>query len=210
MMTRLLNAFLPARTPKERAQREFRSVKFGPADIAIDCGANVGVVTAHLCKQAGQVYAFEPNPHAFAVLRKRFEAAPNVQCIPKGVSDQNGHARLYLHEHSDQDEVHWSTGSSLLDFKGNVRKDKFIDVELVDLCEFIAGLGRPVKLLKMDVEGVECAILRKLIESGIVHRIAHIFVETHEEKVPALRAETDAIRALIRARGIRNINLDWT
>lgn len=44
--------------------------------------------------------------------------------------------KLYLHENSD-DEVLWTTASSLLDFKENIRNDKYVDVQVADLSEFI-------------------------------------------------------------------------
>jgi FkbM family methyltransferase len=56
----------------------------------------------------------------------------------------------------------------LLEFKSNVNKDKFVDVEIIDLIEFIGSLNQKVKLLKMDVEGVECKILKKLIDTDLI------------------------------------------
>ncbi len=209
MISKVLKSFARATTPQEKARRQFYSVRLKKGDIAIDCGANIGNVTQRLCKSGATVYCFEPNPYAFDVLQERFCKTPNVRCIPKGVGDQDGRMKLYLHEHSDEDAVYWSTGSSLLEFKGNVRKDRFVDVEIVDLCAFIEALGRRVRILKMDVEGVECSILRKMIERDVVGRIDHIFVETHDDKVPELREETNQIRELIAHRGIDNINLDW-
>ena len=61
----------------------------------------------------------------------------------------------------------------------------------------------------LDVEGVEHAILRKLIERGLHKRIERIFVETHERQVPELQMDTDELRALIKSMNITNINLDW-
>jgi len=117
--------------------------------------------------------------------------------------------KLYLHEHSAEDEVHWSTGSSLLDFKGNVLIDKHVTVQVIDLCEFVASLHHRVRVLKMDVEGAECPILDKLINTGVIDKIDYAFVETHDDKIPELAAETNAIRRLITTRGIRNIDLAW-
>lgn len=179
------------------------------SDIAIDCGANVGTVTRHLCSSGALVYAFEPNPYAFSVLQSRFANLPNVHCISKGVGDSNGFYKLYLHENSDEDEVHWSTGSSLLSFKGNVLPDKYVEVEVIDLCEFIEKLNQRVKVLKMDVEGIECRILTKMIKTGIIYVVDQVFVETHDHKVPQLKAETDAVRELLITRGIRNVSLNW-
>ena len=197
-------------TPEERARRQLFSVRLAPGDIAIDCGANVGTVTEQLAKKGATVHAFEPNPHAFAELERRFASAEHVHCYQHAVSDVPGNLRLFLHERSDEDEVHWSTGSSLLSQKPNVRPDKFVEVEVIDLCDFIRSLPDPVKVLKMDVEGSEVAILEKLIDTGLVHGIAHVFVETHEAKIPELRVSTSALRERIRHLRLHHINLDWT
>jgi FkbM family methyltransferase len=204
-----LSRFLKPKTPALRARENLLSVSLGKGDIAIDCGANVGLITQHLCSSGATVYAFEPNPHAFTVLQDTFSDVQNVHCIPKGVSHRTGTMKLYLHEHSAEDEVHWSTGSSLLDFKGNVLIDKHVTVQVIDLCEFVASLHHRVRVLKMDVEGAECPILDKLINTGVIDKIDYAFVETHDDKIPELAAETNAIRRLITTRGIRNIDLAW-
>ena len=40
-------------------------------DIALDCGANVGKITVPMAQTGAAVYAFEPNPHAFAKLKEQ-------------------------------------------------------------------------------------------------------------------------------------------
>ncbi|MFC1736203.1 FkbM family methyltransferase [Candidatus Hydrogenedentota bacterium] len=205
----IIRRLLHRPTPDQVAQNKLLSVKLKKTDIAIDCGANVGGITRHLCKSRATVYSFEPNPHAFKVLHERFSSMQNVHCIQKGVSAEKGQMKLYFHENSDEDEVFWSSGSSLLDFKGNVRTDKYEEVEIIDLCEFIESLDSRVRILKIDVEGVECKILRKLINTGTIHKIDYAFVETHDHKIPELKAETDTLRELIRERGLENIDLDW-
>ncbi len=190
-------------------QKKIKAVRLRKGDVVIDCGANVGEVTSLLAGRGVTVYAFEPNPDAFRVLRSRFEKSPYVTCIPKAVSDCGGNARLYLHEHAANDPVYWSTGSSLLSVKSNVREDTYVEVELVDLAAFIRGLGRRVRLLKMDVEGMEAPILKRLIDEGIIDLIDHVFVETHDDRIPSLRQETDEIRRLIVEKGLRQIDLGW-
>jgi FkbM family methyltransferase len=200
----------PSRNPTEQARRQFLAITLTDADIAIDCGANVGDVTEHLSRSGATVYAFEPNPYAFKALADRFSRRPNVHCLQQGVLDRDEVKRLYFHKNSDEDELHWSTGSSLLDFKGNVRHDKYVDTKVIDLSEFIRSLGSRVKLLKIDVEGVEGAILRSLISTGVIHSIDHIFVETHERKVPELKADTDELRQMLKTMKLTHVNLDWT
>lgn len=207
---KLLRRTFGPKTAEEIARKKLFSIKLKKSDIAIDCGANVGEITQYMAKFGTTVYAFEPNPHAFKILQDRFSSEEHVHCIQKGVSDKNSTMRLYLHENSDKDEVHWSTGSSLLNFKGNVLKDKYVEVEVIDLSDFIASLNHPVRILKMDVEGVECAILRKLISRGLIGCIDNAFVETHDHKIPELVVETNEIREIIKQKGFKNIDLNWT
>ncbi len=130
-------------------------------------------------------------------------------CYQKAVLDRNDTLKLFMHEWSNQNEVKWSTGSSLLDFKGNVQKDNFIEIDTIDLVKFIQDLKSNIKLLKLDVEGVECPIVKKIINTGLYKKIEYIFVETHEKKVPELMVETEELRDLINSLNINNINLDW-
>lgn len=210
MILNVLKKKLLAKTLEQKARRHFFSIKLKKPDIAIDCGANVGDITQHLCKSGATVYSFEPNPYAFDILQNRYSNMRNVHCIQKGVSDKNCKMKLFFHENSDKDEIYWSTGSSLLDFKSNVLADKYVEVEIIDLCEFIESINHRIKILKIDVEGVECRILKKIIATDIVKNIDNIFVETHDHKIPELISETNKIRELINEKGIKNINLNWT
>lgn len=197
------------KSAKDKAFVALYSIKFKEGDIAIDCGANVGNVSNYLCKSGATVYAFEPNPHAFKVLAKRLSKYPNAHCYRQAVLDHKTTTKLYFHNNSDTNELFWSTGSSLLHEKANVRKDKFVEVETIDLSEFIINLQTNIKLLKLDVEGVEHSILTKLINRGLHKRIEHIFVETHEEQAHHLQSDTKQLKDLIRSLNITNINLDW-
>lgn len=205
----ILFRFLPAKSETGKSMKHFYSIELHKGDIAIDCGANVGHITNYLRKSGATVYSFEPNPYAFKVLKNRFSNQKNVYCLNKGVSNKNGSMRLYFHEKSDQNEVKWSIGSSLLAFKNNVLCDKYIEVEIVDLSEFINSLDSRIRILKMDVEGVESKILKKIILNGTIDRIDYLFVETHDEKIPELASETNEVRKLLEEKGISNTFLDW-
>ena len=191
--------------------RRFRSAfrALGPDSVAVDCGANVGTYTALMVERGAAVYAFEPNPHAFEVLAARFAGLENVHCANAAVLDRDGRASLYLHRDASTDPLRTSTGSSLLAAKGNVSVENAIDVQLVDLDSFIRGLGRRVTLLKLDVEGVEVAILRKLLETGTIDLLDAVLVEMHEAQIPALRQEAAELRADLARRGATNVRLDW-
>lgn len=182
----------------------------GPGDIAIDCGANLGVITTILAANGAEVHAFEPNPDAFRVLTERTAHLPNVHRHQKAVLDRNDEMTLYLHVNYGLNPERFSSRSSLIGEKRNVDDRKGVKVPVIDLPAFIEGLGRPVKLLKIDVEGAEYDILNALIDRGLMDRIEAVFVETHAHSIPSLRPKDAALRqriADLRLGG--KIDLNW-
>jgi FkbM family methyltransferase len=191
-------------------ERRIASLALGPDDLAVDCGANVGEVTSELARTGAFVHAFEPNPEAYAVLERRFDGVSNVELHPQAVLDRSDSVRLYLHVDADSDPVGASVGSSLLDFKGNVDSDRFVEVEAVDLAEFVFDLARPITVLKLDVEGVECPIVHHLLDTGAVDRVGTMFVELHDHHIPALRADMDRLRERLERQGLADrVLTDW-
>jgi len=178
-------------------------------ETCIDCGANVGVVTTQMAQYAKKVYAFEPNPYAFKELQKKFEDNKKVVIYNQGVWDKNTTTKLFFHENSDQNEVMWSTGSSIIAEKSNVLKSKYQEIEIIDLVEFIKKIKEEITVIKIDIEGAECELLEKIIASGIYKQVKMIFVETHDHKIPSLKDKTNAIRKTIKKNHIKNISLDW-
>jgi FkbM family methyltransferase len=184
--------------------------KLSKSAITLDLGANIGNITKEMADTGATVYAFEPNPFAFAKLKERFKDNRNVICINKAVLDKESTLPLYFHKNSNEDEILWSSGSSMLDFKKNVLKEKKVDVETVDLVAFIKELDKPIDLIKMDIEGVECKVINHLIDSNMMGSIKFMIVETHDHKIQELKEETDALRKRIKDSDLeKKINLNW-
>lgn len=177
--------------------------------IGIDCGANVGLVTQDLLKHCDHVYCFEPNPFAFKVLESRFSGLKNVTCFNKAVLDREDKVKLFFHKESDKDEIKWSTGSTLLEFKTNTSREKFTEVEAIDLCSFIKKLDCKIEILKIDIEGVEYEIINKLIDTKLIYNIKNVFVELHAKKIPELEEKEEQLKKRILDLNLKNINLDW-
>jgi len=197
-------------TPEAASKRALSAVTIQQEDICIDCGANIGEMTAILARNGSVVHAFEPNPYAFASLQKRFESQPHVICHQAAVADRAGRSQLYLHQNSADDEVYWSNGSSLIAEKSNVSKNRTFEVETIDLSNFVKSLNQRVRVLKMDIEGAEFAVLDHLMASDTLDLIDHLFVETHDAKIPALAEIAARVRQRLAARNSSpTINLDW-
>jgi len=201
------------RLSKKRRQkasmRAFERFTIEPGDLVIDAGANFGRITLHLIGRGARVQAFEPNPVAFRHLQIAFGNHPQVECIQKGLSDHNGSAKLYLHKKQADDALHYSEASSLLADKRNVDPGNAVEIELVDIAEVVSAAKGQVRLLKLDVEGAEFAILNRLIDTGLIHRIDQVFCETHEGKIPSLREAARELHQRLDREGIRHVNLDW-
>lgn len=178
-------------------------------DVVIDCGANVGIYTEIMARSGAQVYAFEPNPVAFAALQERVQHFPNVTLIPAASTLNPGKFKLYSHRHAKRDPLLFSVSSSLLAQKTNVNKDDFYEVEGVVLSAFIGELKQPIALLKMDIEGAEIEVLNDLMDHGLHHLIGAGFVEVHDRRVPSLREPTAKLRERLKQENAEHITLDW-
>ncbi|MGY6554757.1 MAG: FkbM family methyltransferase [Wenzhouxiangella sp.] len=194
---------------QRRARRAFEAISLRPGDVAIDCGANVGAITRELAQGGADVHAFEPNPLAMIELERLSRPFPNVHCHAAAVSDHDGHAALFLHRKHDQDPLGHSAGSSLVAGKHNLDPAASLTVPVVDLARFIRELNRPVRLLKIDIEGLEVRLLEHLLDQGLLGDIEQVFCETHEFKVAGLWQECRRLRRRLDAAGMRHVNLDW-
>ena len=199
------------RIPWRRDPRELIDlVESLPADsVAVDCGANVGDVTAALARRCSRVVAFEPNPVAFGILERRFRGKQHVHLEQAAVGAATGTRRLYLHVDHDVDPVGASLGSSLYASKLNVASGRWVDVDVIDLDAFLGTLDAPVDLLKLDVEGAEVEILERLLETGRLASIGRVVVEMHDGVVPEISERGERLRTALEGEAYAHVALDW-
>jgi len=120
----------------------------------VDLGANIGYYTllaAKLVGEKGKVFAFEPEPHNFALLVKNIKANgyDNVVPVQKAVSNRSGTTRLFLHqEDAGRHKIYDSHDS----------RDS-IEVDVITLDSLGEDNQYPIDLIKMDIEGAEMAAL---------------------------------------------------
>src|SRR5438093_1045895 len=69
-----------------------------PTDVCWDIGANAGTYTLHLSRLAAHVFAFEPVPHSFEILRDVTKHArlANVDARSLALSDKVAHAKMAI------------------------------------------------------------------------------------------------------------------
>jgi FkbM family methyltransferase len=179
-----------------------------PGSLVIDGGANVGNVTSLFARHGFEVHAFEPDPAASAVFERRFGDNPMIHLHCAALGTEATTMRLYRTKQFATRGVKATTSSTLFPRESHSDADS-AEVEVVDLAAFIAGLGRRVDLLKLDVEGAEIPILERVIDLGLHREIGLVFAETHERHSPDLAERTARLRRRLEREAIANINLDW-
>ena len=139
-------------TFRERYEAELPVLpKFvGPGDNVIDIGAHFGIYTVALASQvgpAGCVLAIEPSSRAFAILRRNVElnSLGNVETIQAAVSDKNGQVTFFNTADPSR--------SSLVAGSGNQEEVRAVRLDSLKA-------PRPVRFIKIDVEGAEPVALR--------------------------------------------------
>lgn len=129
-------------------------------DTCIDAGANIGLMTLLAAQRVGaqgRVYAFEPCSDTAARLRLNvsLNGFSNVEVIQCALSSFPGEATLHVElEHRGMSAL-VSDGSPPAE-----GRTETVRVETLDDLTARGCIPFPIKLLKIDVEGLECAVLK--------------------------------------------------
>jgi FkbM family methyltransferase len=160
-------------------------------DVAVDIGAHIGFFTIELAQAVGSrghVYAFEPLPSNVALLEQSvhenyFESRVTLERA--AVSDRSGTGTLRYAAQS------LNTGGAFLS-EASVEGLGALSsspVRTVKLDEY--NLQRPVRLIKMDVEGAEPSVVAGARELIARDRPA-IVSEVHPEQLSRVSSSTPA------------------
>lgn len=124
-------------------------------DVVIDIGANIGYYTlifAKLVGDTGKVFAFEPDPTNFELLRKNIEANgyKNVILEQKALFNKEGKVSLAL---SKSNTAGHHINSEQQDPKNSIQ----VDAIIAD--NYFKNFEHTINFIKMDVEGAESMVL---------------------------------------------------
>ncbi len=156
-----------------------------PGDVFLDVGANIGMLSllaARCVGPQGRVHAVEPNPQVAARLRASLErnAIENVELHECGLSDRVEELalRVWAH-HTGQGTFAQRTNSGLAPLTAEHRVRVVRGDEL--LSDRRDGRELAPGVIKIDVEGFECRVLRGLERTLTRHRPALIIEAIAEQ-----------------------------
>lgn len=167
-----------------------------PGDLAADVGANIGYHTSlmafRVCGNGGTVHAYEPHPVIFGELSNSVTLWPaplrTATCLQQAaVSISAGEVTLHVPR-----EFAGNRGVASVESQASGLDAEQVTVKSVQLDnEF--GASKPVRLLKMDVEGHELAAMagaKRLLQCGLIRSV--IFEEHAVLPSPVSRTFTQA------------------
>jgi FkbM family methyltransferase len=161
------------------------------------------------------VPTFEPDPHAFKILRDVTKGLENVTLHNAAVGVQAGSIQLMRAVNFDENPNGASVKSTVITGGRMINEDneKALDVALLSIFDFVDGIVSEfgeVAFLKMDIEGAELNILEQMLVRKTFERVRLTVAETHENKFKELRPRFRALRlAVAEAYPTTRVNLDW-
>jgi FkbM family methyltransferase len=165
-----------------------------PGDTVIDVGANIGfftVVAARLVGPGGRVLAFEPIPEVREKLvdNVQVNGLSNVSIYAEALGAEDTSTVLYLGPSQD-------TGLSSLRSMEASTQLAIRQLRLDSLWKD----DRPIRLIKIDVEGAEMAALHGMASCLSRHQPA-LVVEITEAFLRQMKSSAEEVRTFLSARG---------
>lgn len=139
-------------------------------DAVVDVGANIGVYSeyfAELVGSTGEVHAFEPDPLNYSRLHRLASQHPTIHPTQAAVGDRDGTIELFQSDGLNFDHHTYR----------NADDDRSVEVPLVRLDDVEALRTRPIRLVKIDVQGSDLGVLRGMTALLARNPEARVLVE---------------------------------
>lgn len=139
----------------------------------LDLGSNIGLSVAYFKIRFSDaaIEAYEPDKNSFELLKKnnRENNWEKVSVNQQAVSDRNGF--LFAADVAEKASV-----NSRFVGEGKDENDKVVSKDISEI------LNKDFDIVKMDIEGGEWKLFRKIIDEKLITKASHWFVEFHQIK----------------------------
>jgi FkbM family methyltransferase len=157
-----------------------RNLAFKDGDVILDLGAYMGGVSLLLASfnKKLTVYAYEPMQENFDLLTRNAElnGLSNIIAHPLAISHKKGKVRLYYADITTKTgQIQHFVGNA-----ANVTARDYTEVDATTLQEIFREHNiQRCKLIKTNIEGNECNILRECPDD-VLKRVDHIIGQHHD------------------------------
>ena len=148
-------------------------------DVFLDLGANVGQEIEFFGALGVNMHSYEPHPFNFGILEEKYKHTKNVELYNKAVWVDNCQRMLYFKYPASTQKI--DEGATLIFGKTSNCNEAHM-VDCIDICDVVNKLEN-IKILKIDVEGAEYHLLKRLIEKDLILKPEFIFAEDHSRKM---------------------------
>lgn len=189
--------------------------------ILLDFGANKGqglkkMIDIHQIDKEWIIYSFEPNPNLFKIFNDNFKDINlNIHFNKKAVWKNNGEINFsIMNENDEGSSIECLISENRASDPGDPcfrKHDNIIKVECIDILDILDKFNvDDFIIIKMDIEGAEFQVLRRLLESKEnCKKIKYIYIEWHTCYVKGENQNTeDDILFRLNEAGITIIN-NW-
>lgn len=148
--------------------------------VVFDVGGYIGEWSSDIYKKYKcYIYAFEPIPEYYMVIKKRFRHVKKIQVLNCGLAARTKYVNLHLAKDATSEY-----GAS----------SKIQKVRLINIKEILSEYKiKTIDLIKLNIEGGEYDLLEYLIEADMIKKFKNIQVQFHRS-VNAFEARTDRIQ----------------
>lgn len=179
-----------------------------PGDIVVDGGANIGyfsLLSASCVGPRGAVHSFEPTPYAFGQLERNIALNNYVGVYPLRRALWREQTRLTLEIPRSED------GTRELDWAATIAamgRGEHIEVETCVLDAYAAANDiKDIRLVKLDVEGAELAVLDGMSHLLSEQRVDYVLSEVNTFLLDALGLPYDGVWLRMRSYGYRGYSI---
>jgi len=183
----LVSDFLRRDRTWEAAESALFLRALGPGAVVVDAGANLGwhaVWAACRVGPAGRVYAFEPDPRNFRLLKVNSAALPQLRCVPCALGEARGLASFQRHGANQGDTA-------------RVQSAGAPELPAVALWPGDALALQRLDFLKIDTQGSEVMVLAGFRETLRRSPEARLLVEFWPEGLARLSQKITDLEAAL-------------
>jgi len=176
--------------------RQTIQTRLKPGDVFIDIGANVGfyaLCASKVVGAAGKVFAFEPAPETMNALRTNLSlnGAANIEAAQIALSDHTGMSKLYL------DAAH-NSGATAMRASPNASQEITVILDTYDNYVREHGIPKPA-LVKIDVEGAECLVLKGM--TNLLAQLTAMIIEVSELSLTQMGSSKEELFGIMEKSG---------